>query len=518
MSVATAASPAATPRSVAIGRAGLYLATFMAVFDIAVVYLALPSMERSIGASLSDQQWIASAYGLMEAGFTVAAGTLGDLYGRKRVYIIGVCTFILASIASGLAPNAMVLIGARFVQGIGGAIAMALPLALLVAMVDGEKATAAAIRTYATIAGMGAVTAPALGGLLVHALGWRSIFFVNVPVAAFVLYAAFAHTVESPRDPDKRLDLGGQITSALALLAFSFAVIEGGTFGWGSPTIVGAAALAIACAVAFVAIERRVACPMIHVRLLREPLLAAGVWALLLMNTGFFTLYLIASLFLQNVARLDALTAGWYLLSNNLLFFLVNQFSGPFVRRVGERAASLLGMGLGTLGLATFVFFRPSSPPMLAVLPLALCGLGWGLAFTPINALAMEVVPKSDDGLAAGMLSLGRPLGAVFGTAVFGSVLAAFMKQSLSAGLTSVHAGAAASAGITAAVRQRGLWSLLGEAQHFGVPTNALRASVDAGFVVGVHVSGVVAALASIGAIVYAAAAFRRRPVASAAP
>lgn len=498
---------ARTPRSIRIGKAGLYLATFMAVFDIAVVYLALPSIEKSIGAGLADQVWIASAYGLMEAGFTLAAGTLGDLYGRRRVYIIGVTIFIVASIASGLAPNPVLLIAARFVQGVGGAIAMALPLAILCSMVDGDDATTAAIRTYATIAGMGAVTAPVLGGILVHFFGWRSVFFVNVPLSIFVLYAAIVHTSESSVEPGKRLDLLGQVTSILALLAFSFAAIEGNALGWHSPAILAAAIAAVCFAFAFAAVER-VATPMIDFSLLREPLLSAGVWSMLLMNVGFFTLYLIASLFLQNVRGVDPLTAGWYLLANNLLFFLTNQFSGAVSDRAGRRIAALAGLGLAVAGLATFAFFQVDTPAAYMMIPLALCGFGWGLAYTPLNTLAMSVVPKSDDGLASGLLSIGRPLGAVFGTAIFGSVLAAAMQSSLQSRLSGLLVPPEISGQIAAAIHHGGLWSLLGSASRYGLPLNALTESIDAGFITGMHVSGVTAAIGSVAAIVYAFRAY----------
>jgi DHA2 family methylenomycin A resistance protein-like MFS transporter len=449
----------------------------------------------------------------MEAGFTLAAGTIGDLYGRKRVYVAGVIVFTLASMASGLAPNPSVLIGARFVQGVGGAIMMALPMAILCSMAEGEAATAGAIRTFATIAGMGAVTAPVLGGLLVHVFGWRSVFFVNVPIALFVLYAALAHTAESPRDPAKRLDPGGQVTSILALLAFSFAAIEGNALGWTSPPIVVAALLAVGSAVAFVTVERRTAAPMIRFSLLREPLLSAGVWAMFLMNVGFFTLYLIASLFVQDVRRAGALTAGWYLLANNLLFFATNQFGAPLTARLGARAASIIGMLLGAAGLATFAFFRPDTPAAYIMVPLALCGFAWGLAFTPLNGLAMSVVPRADDGVASGMLNIGRPLGAVFGTAIFGSVLAAGMQAALTARLRALHAPPAVTAAIIQQIHHGGIWSLLGQAARFGLPSRVLRTSIDAGFITGMHVSGIATALASAAVAVYMYRAYRATKV-----
>ncbi len=511
----------ATPRhrsfSLDVGKEGLYLATFMAVFDIAVVYLALPSMERSIGAGLADQVWIASAYGVTEAGFTLAAGTLGDLYGRKRIYVMGVVLFTLASIASGLAPTTGVLIAARFIQGIGGAIMMALPLAILVAMCKDRSETASAIRTFATIAGFGAVAGPALGGLLIHAFGWRSVFFVNVPVSLFVLYAALARTSESPRDPAMKLDFGGQASSILALLAFSFTAIEGNAYGWQSPLILAAGVVTILSAIAFVWIERRSPAPMMRFSALHNPLLAAGFWFMLLMNIGFFTMYLIVSLFLQNVAGIDALAAGWYLLGNNGLFFLTNQFSAPLVERIGERAAIFIGMGCGTVALASLVLFRTGSSPALALFPLVLSGFGWGIAFTPVNTLAMSLVPKSDDGLASGLLSIGRPLGAVFGTAVFGAVLAGSMERSLRLALAPLHLDAAATQQLTEAMRHGGLWALAGTAPRYGLPAGTLRAAIDAGFVAGAHIAGIAVAIVLLGCIVYGVRVYSARTPAGAA-
>jgi DHA2 family methylenomycin A resistance protein-like MFS transporter len=509
-----AVAPRARPHRLDIGKEGLYLATFMAVFDIAVVYLALPSMERSIGASLADQVWIASAYGVTEAGFTLAAGTLGDLYGRKRVYVAGIVVFTLASIASGLAPTTLVLIIARFIQGIGGAIMMALPLAILVAQCKDRSETSSAIRTFATIAGLGAVAGPALGGVLINAFGWRAVFFVNVPISLFVLYAALARTTESPREPAMRLDVGGQVTSILTLLAFSFMAIEGNAYGWGSPVIVGAALVTVASAAAFVWIERHASAPMMRFSALHNPLLAAGFWFMLLMNIGFFTMYLIVSLFLQNVAGVDALVAGWYLLGNNGLFFLTNQFSGPLVERIGERAAIFVGMGCGTVALASLALFRTGSPPEFVLFPLVLSGFGWGIAFTPVNTLAMSLVPKSDDGLASGLLSIGRPLGAVFGTAVFGAVLVATMQHSVRRTIDALHVDTATAARIAEAVRHGGLWALSGTAPVYGLPLGTLRNAVAAGFITGAHIAGISVAIVLVGCIAYGVRVYTR-PVAA---
>ncbi len=397
----------------------------MAVFDIAVVYVALPDMERSIGAGISDQQWIASAYGLMEAGFTLAAGTLGDLWGRKRVLVAGVLLFACASIGSGLAPNPVALIVARFVQGIGGAIMMTLPLAMLAALARDERERDDNIRMFATVAGLGAVAAPLAGGVLVELLGWRAIFFVNVPLALFVLYAVGVFAAESTRHAGRRLDSGGQLSSALALIGVTFVSIEGTRMGPASPPVLIAALLALVSAIAFVTIERRSSDPMLNFTVFRQPFLAVAAACIFVMNAGFFTVYLLSTLFLQNVKAVDALTAGWLLLGNNIAFFVANLWSGSLAKAIGKRAAGLGGLLAGGAGIAMYAGIDERTPAGLLVLPLVLTGLAWGSAMTPLNALAMSVAPEDAEGLDASLLNLGRPLGAVLATAIFGSIIAA---------------------------------------------------------------------------------------------
>ena len=430
----------------------------MAVFDIAVVYVALPDMERSIGAGISDQQWIASAYGLMEAGFTLAAGTLGDLWGRKRVLLAGVLIFACASIGSGLAPNPVALIVARFVQGVGGAIMMTLPLAMLAALARDERERDDGIRMFGTVAGLGAVAAPLIGGVLVLLLGWRAIFFVNVPLALFVLYAINVHVPQSPRRPGRRLDVGGQFTSALALIGFAFVSIEGPHLGWSSAPVLASGLLALASSIAFVAIERRSANPMLDFDVFRQPFLTAAAGCIFVMNAGFFTVYLLSTLFLQNVELVGPLAAGWLLLANNVAFFVANLWSGALAKAIGKRGAGLAGMLAGGAGIAMYAGFDERTPAVLLALPLIVTGLAWGSAISPLNALAMAAAPEDASGLDASLLNLGRPLGAVLATAIFGSIIAAAIVAAPAvhgvhaAGfVTGMHRTAGAAAGLTVA-------------------------------------------------------------------
>ncbi len=204
-----------------IGKFGLYLAAFMAVVDISVVYLALPAIGKSLGAGIADQQWIVNIYALMEGGFTLASGTLGDLYGRKRVFVGGVALFVAGAVGSALAMTPTVLIVARLVQGIGGAVLLSLSLALLTGMLADPKEDDDAVRTFSMTAGLGAVAGVVLGGVLVQFLGWRSIFAMSALFGALVLPLTLRYVPETARNLAQPVDVAGQLLSVLAFVALS---------------------------------------------------------------------------------------------------------------------------------------------------------------------------------------------------------------------------------------------------------------------------------------------------------
>jgi DHA2 family methylenomycin A resistance protein-like MFS transporter len=295
------------------------------------------------------------------------------------------------------------------------------------------------------------------------------------------------------------------VTSALALIAASFAAIEGNAFGWRSPAIGVAVVLALASFGAFVAIERRSPAPMLRFAVLRRPTLAASATNLLMMNLAFFQMYLIASLFLQNVRQIGALETGWYLLANNAAFFAANQFGGGIARRIGLRTASIAGLLLGAVATAIPALFDLTIPPELFAIPLGLSGLGWGFAFTPLNALAMDGVDSAETGMASGILNLGRPLGAVFGTAVFGSIVAAAMTGSLARRLVALDVDTQTRLQVGVVLHHGGLWTLPGTAQRYGLPLNTFRDTLSHGFIRGMHLSALAAGVLCFVAAVYAA-------------
>jgi len=407
-----------------IAKFGMYLAGFMAVVNISVVYLALPSIEHVIRADIAEQQWILSIYPLMEGGFTLAAGTLGDLYGRKKVMTLMTWLFTLATIACALAPTPLALIVARGFQGLGGAALLSLPVAILVQMLPDPTDNEDAIKNFAMIAGLGAVAGPAIGGVLVHYLGWPSIFYLSVLMSLGVLLA-LPYTEESRRDPSLRIDGIGQTLSILSFLAICFALIEGNGLGWTSPVILGAFAFSVVAIVAFMFVEKKVAQPMVHLRYFKVPKFNVALLAIGGINFAWYGVMLLATLFLQNALHQSALLAGFYLMPSNIAFFLANQYSSRVQKRTGALGILLLAFAISIGGMVWLGMLGSSAAAWEVSAGLFIAGIGWGFAFTPAASMGMAAVSTADEGFASGAEALARSLFGVFGIAVLGSLLAA---------------------------------------------------------------------------------------------
>jgi DHA2 family methylenomycin A resistance protein-like MFS transporter len=474
-------------KRVAIAKAGMYLAGFMAVVNISVIYLALPSIERALHAGLADQEWILSIYPLMEGGFTLAAGTLGDLYGRKRILTITTAVFVLATLGCAFAPNAASLIVLRGLQGLGGAALLSLPVAMLVDMTPAGGDSEDAIKMFSTVAGLGAVAGPVLGGILVHWFGWPSVFLLSV-VFGLVVLATFPFVSESDRDPSRRLDGVGQFLSVLSFLAISFALIEGNANGWGSALIVASFAVFVVGLALFLYVEKRVKKPMIHLRYFSERPFNAGLLIIGVLNFGWYGIMLLCTLFLQNVLHQSAMNAGFYLMPSNIAFFVANQYSSRAEKRMGDRTVVAASFAISLLGIAWLATLGIASAPWEVAGGLFVAGIGWGLVFTPAAAMGMSAVASADEGFASGAIALSRSLFGVFGIAILGSLLAAGMARSVSAALAALHVPAASTAQIAGAVHHGGAFVVAANPPA-GITSAALTALVSQGFVTGLHVA-----------------------------
>ena len=501
-----------------IARFGMYLAGFMAVVNISVIYLALPSIERAMHAGIADQEWILSIYPLMEGGFTLAAGTLGDLYGRKRILTITTWIFVLATLGCALAPSAPVLIVLRGLQGLGGAALLSLPVAILVQMLRDPSNNEGTIKMFSTVAGLGAVAGPMIGGILVHWFGWPAVFYVSVIMGLAVL-ATFPFVSETRLDPSMRLDGLGQFLSILAFLAISFGLIEGNANGWASPVIIAAFVVAIAGLWTFIYVERRVPKPMVHLRYFKVRAFNISLLTIGIVNFGWYGIMLVCTLFLQNVQHQSPLLAGFYLMPSNIGFFIANLYSSQVEKLLGERAILVLSFAFSLAGIAWLATLGAASQSWQLSAGLFIAGIGWGLIFTPAASMGMAACSEEDEGFAAGAIALSRSLFGVFGIAILGTLLASGMSARIARGLTAVNAPAASVSQVVRAVHHGGAFAIAAHPPA-GVTTAALTSLVEQAFVNGLHLAlGIALALTVVfGVIVVALAPPKPKPVEAQSP
>ncbi|MGH3669441.1 MAG: MFS transporter [Pseudonocardiaceae bacterium] len=405
-----------TPALVAI-----CLGYFMVILDATIVTVALPALRRDLGASASGLQWVVDGYLLMFAALLLSGGALADRLSARRVFQLGLAVFVAASAGCGVAPGTAVLVSARVVQGVGAALAVPASLALLRAAYPAPAIRARAIGMWGGIAGIAAAAGPILGGLLVTALSWRWVFFVNVPIglAAMVLTA---RRVPAPAGRPRSLDPAAQLTGVLALAALTLALIEGGHAGL-TPLVIGATAVFVTATVAFLLIEQRVSSPMLPLELFRDSTFSGGNLVGLLINLGFYGELFVINLYLQEVRGYPALIAGLALLPQMGMVALGSALSGWCTSRAGgPRQTMIIGLVIGGVGLLGMAVTGAHTPYLLLVGPLL--AIGFGMAFTmPAATIAvLEGVPAQRSGLASGTINAARQIGGVIGVALLGAM------------------------------------------------------------------------------------------------
>lgn len=423
----TRLSPPALAPSVGSPRRGLVLATmcagmFLVQLDVTVVNVALPRIRADLGASLAGQQWVVDAYAIALAGLLLIGGAAGDRYGHKRVVLTGMAVFAAASLLCAVAPGVGVLVSARAVQGIGAALLLPGTLAVITRTYSGRAEQARAVGVWAGASALALPAGPVLGGALVTVLGWRSVFWLNVPIIV-VAGGAVALLVRDERDGSVgRLDVIGAVCAAVALASAVYAVIMLGAHGPGTAAGI-AVALTGAALVALAARERRAAQPLLPPALLRTPGFGGANLVAAAMNfVGIGTVFA-ATLYLQTVQVRSALLAGVLLLPLFVPLAALAPVTGRVVGRVGPRAPMCGGLLLGVAGSAALIGVSPSSS-YLRFLPVLL-GLGVGMGFlaSAVVAAAMRAAGSDRAGLASGVNNTARQAAGALGIAVYGSVI-----------------------------------------------------------------------------------------------
>lgn len=332
--------------------AAMCLATFMAILDTSLVNLGLRAIQADLHARRATLQWVIDLYNLAYAVLILTGGTLGDRYGRRRIFVIGVVTFAAGSLVCAVAPDAGVLIAGRGIAGAGAALELPAALAILNVTYPDPHARAGAITLWGGMNGLAMAIGPTVGGLLVDSLGWRSLFYAVLPFAAATLALPAFALEESRNARDRHLDLPGQVLAIVALGTLALGFIEGPGWGWRSPPILGCTAACIASAAAFIAVERRTAAPMLPLSIFRNAAFSAAVADATLMAFGMYELLFLLPLYLQVVRHDSAVRAGVTLLPMSLTFFLVSPLAGWVATRVGPRV--LIGGGFAWMAAAAF--------------------------------------------------------------------------------------------------------------------------------------------------------------------
>jgi EmrB/QacA subfamily drug resistance transporter len=419
------------PASPGLTLAIVCLATFMLLLDVTVVTVALPDIRADLGAGFSAIQWVLDAYTLMLAALLLPAASLGDLRGRRLVFLGGTALFTTASAGCALAPDPTTLDVARAFQGAGGAAMFATALPLISVAFPGPE-RAGAIGAFAATIGAAIAVGPLVGGAITSGLSWEWIFLVNVPIGVLVLVLGSRRLPET-RDPGgPPIDVAGTVLSTLALLALVYAVVRGNADGWGSAPIVGAFAASAVLLGAFVLVEARTPEPMLPLGLLRVPALAAAVVSVLALATGLFGMFLVLVIWLQAGLDQSPFTVGLQFLPLTVVSFVASAWTG---RRLTALLPTpvLLGGGLllTTTGLALMTLVDGDSPWTTLIPGLALSGLGSGLVNPTAATLSLSAVEPVRAGVASGLVNLARQVGTAIGIAVLGAVFEAHVVGAL---------------------------------------------------------------------------------------
>ncbi len=400
------------------------IAQFMVVLDVSIVNVALPSMQRSLHFTLSNAQWVVNAYILTFGGFLLLGGRAADIFGRRRVYVMGLAIFTLASIGAGFASSGTQMITIRAVQGIGAAILSPATLTIIVTTFQGPRLPKA-IGAWSAVAGAGGAVGGLLGGILTGYASWRWVFFINVPfgILATTLALLFLREMRN-RDAAVKLDITGAVLVTGSLASLIYGVVNTTIHGWGSSStlswfIVGAIAM-----VAFLFWEMKVAShPLVPFRIFRSRTLSTANIVMFLVGGAFFAMWYFLTFYFQNILGYDPVRTGFAFLPMALAIIIGAQLSSRILQRTGVKPLLLVGASLATLGFLGISLLKTNSTYWGALFtPSVVCAFALGLLFAPLATAATADVDRSESGLASGVLNAARTIGGAIALAVLATV------------------------------------------------------------------------------------------------
>src|SRR5512133_289940 len=412
----------------------LCLASLMIVLDVTIVGVALPSIKDDLGFSDTSLAWVVNAYLLTYGGFLLLGGRLGDLYGNRRLFLIGISLFTVASLACGLATSQGFLVVARGVQGLGGAIASAVSLSLMVNLFTEPRERAKAMGIFGFVASGGGSIGVLLGGIITDVISWHWIFLVNFPIGVAVVLLSTRLLPETRAASFMRLDVAGAVTVTAALMTAVYAIVNANQKGWTSLQTLGLLGVALAIFAVFLLIEVRVRSPLVPLALFKLRNLATADVVGVLWAGAMFAWFFLTALYMQLVLGYSPLEIGLAFLPGNLIMGVLSiGVSAKLVMRFGFRAPLATGLGLAGLGLLWLARAPVDGSYLVDIFPsMVLLGLGAGMAFNPVLLAAMSEVSPQESGLASGIVNTSFMMGGALGLAVLAS-LAASRTDSLTA-------------------------------------------------------------------------------------
>ncbi|WP_435079916.1 MFS transporter [Clavibacter michiganensis] len=485
-------SPSTSPRgsrplrgNPALTLAAVCFGLFMVGLDGTVVSIANPAIAQSLGTDFAELQWITNSYLLGLAVFLILGGKLGDRFGRRRMYLIGVAAFAVTSVAIGLVGSTEGVIAFRALQGLSAALLMPQTLALLRATFPRER-FGVAIGIWGGVSSVAIAAGPILGGLLVGTLGWESVFFINAPIAVVGLILGMSVLKESTAPGRARFDFAGVVLLALGLFAIVLAVVQSEGWGWGSPLTLGVLLVGLLLLVAFVLVENRVAAPLLPMGLFRDPTITVGALAV---GANFFALFGVTfflSLFLLNLRGEQGLTAGVMLLPLSGVSIIASPIGAALVSKLGIRVTMASGLALVGISLFALTGISLDSPYIGMAIPFVVLALGVGMVMTSGAEAIVGSAPVKLAGVAGGLQATALQLGGVLGTAVLAAVVSAGTASRLGA------LDVAGSEGVAQGIIPTGLDA-------------AGRAVAQGAFVGGLHSALIVAGVVAVAVAVLAA-------------
>jgi EmrB/QacA subfamily drug resistance transporter len=472
----------------------VFIGTFMALLDLSIVTVALPAMEASLHTTFSALQWVIDGYTLALSALLLTAGSLGDRYGRKRLYLAGIAAFTIGSAICAAAPEVGVLIAGRVVQGAAATSLIPGSLSILTQAFPDPTRRAQMFGIWGGVGSVAVALGPVVGGVLVDEVGWWAIFLINLPIGILAVLLGARAIPESADPAHAAVDPVGQVTGIVWLGALTYGLIEGGSQGWGVAVTIVALVVAGVALVAFLAFEGRTARPMLPLAMFRRRAFSTANLASFALGFGSYSVFTFMSLYLQDVQGDSAISAGVRYLPLCATIAVMSVLAGKLVGRFGPPLSMVAGCGVVGAALVVMVSFEATTSYVVIAVVFAFLGAGMGFAITPTTAAAMGSAERQRSGIASGVVNATRQAGTTLGIAILGAIMTSAAVTNLRQSLTTRHLPETTAQHVaTATVTAHGT-----TAADAHLPPGLLHDLYGTAFTTGLHVAVLVAGVASL--------------------